>query len=44
MARSFEVTTVVLLTRGIYTTLFDHNLDLIEEIVRKENINKYRKI
>ena len=39
-----SLSTVILLVRSIYTNIYEHNLDLIEEIVGKENINKYKKL
>lgn len=39
-----SLSTMILLTRNIYTSIYENNLDLIEEIVGKENIDKYRKL
>ncbi len=39
-----SLSTVILLIRTIYTSIYENNLDLIEEIVGTENISKYSKL
>lgn len=39
-----SLSTLILLARTIYTNIYDNNLDLIEEIVGKNEINKYNKL
>lgn len=39
-----SLSTLILLARNIYTSIYENNLDLVEEIVGKENIDKYRKL
>lgn len=38
------LSTLILLARNIYTSIYENNLDLIGEIVGNENIDKYRKM
>lgn len=38
------LSTLILLTRNIYTSIYENNKDLIEEIVGTENIDKYDKL
>lgn len=39
-----SLSTLIFLTRNIYTSIYENNLDVIEEIVGKENIDKYSKL
>lgn len=39
-----SLSAIILLTRSIYTSIYENNLDFIEELVGKENVNKYNKL
>lgn len=39
-----SLSSLILLARNIYTSVYENNKDLIEEIVGNENIDKYRKL
>lgn len=39
-----NISSMVFIARSLYASIYEHNLDLIEEIVGSDNINKYSKL